>query len=1081
MINSFFGAEAPRGAASPTGATPSGSPATPKQQSLGYSVHERPMSVADSDAFEKERIEILRELKRVLTLVLEQQHDGQILLSEDDPQVRELLIWVERCLWHGLRRSLVRGEQFEQDLRLTLWMVLANAQFAPQTKEVSEEDARDAQLFRSTIKEVSEMLEVKTDSGRSRAWVRLALNNGVLGLIGWMRPQDARSFYEPLSIWRSAEQKSIAVALLSSLKGLKFSLRIDSSKLDSDPEPSRRPHFLGISSMRRSPPATTPKEHSVIEGPRSREYQEKVKKEREAVEALKGKTATEQSQPVQAGAAIVSWFKGALFGSSPDGGASPAASGVKDNSPQNDARKLKPRRPPAFLGSSLGELVMDPRTCEYALLEWRIGVPRAVSSLLTLIDMEEESDPFDPRYVAEEDDPRFVAEVGSLIKRLSNRENADASLLPPALTWDKGAPALVAVAALKLFFRQLPVPVIPYDAYDALIACQKIGDVSARTRNISLLIDSIPEVHKPTLLALIDIVGRKCESKVSSTLSAANALAPALLRPRPGPEGGLGRASEAAELVSILIERREDIFATIAKDISLLRQRLDAKLTRIRQLHFDSRQKLDWPGTGDEEVWMKRAWVALAPEDESDRGLEGFAPVTDGWIRRGFRTGYMTHDFRGCGFLALKDLVHMAETYPVFTRRMLVKHQTWVPPPATTEQTIAEAALSYEDKIRRDETKTKFPFVLGAAQMSRSTIEMIGIDPKDETFNPKHVSELSTWPLFDEEDAAGHIFSLAMRLLDFEWTKQNAVAMDFNRIRREVVLKMAAIIDSSRPRTISDFRVALQKSRVDLKDMVPAAIVSAHRGETKSGPSDRLPSPHSSKQASGGGIDIKDRRGSVEGVVTTLHQPHHNELLPRLVVHFPNVEETILTPSHVAAIESSLPSEYRGYDWELVFSNVSHGFNLNAFFEQAKNHDATIFVLSDAETKSVFGSFCSEQWANKGDEYYGTGQSFLFSFFGGQYKDFKWTHANNYFMLSNDDCVAVGQGTAGFGLYLDSDLRNGTTSPCSTYGNDTPLIINSDEGLDGANQEFTCKGIELWTFIPKTVAKRRSSSVASNA
>jgi len=86
---------------------------------------------------------------------------------------------------------------------------------------------------------------VKTDSGRSRVWVRLALNAGVLGAsIGSFANVD--QLYDQLSLWRSTEMRAIALSLMQSLKGLKFDLIVDSPLFDSEPEPSRRPHLLGV-------------------------------------------------------------------------------------------------------------------------------------------------------------------------------------------------------------------------------------------------------------------------------------------------------------------------------------------------------------------------------------------------------------------------------------------------------------------------------------------------------------------------------------------------------------------------------------------------------------------------------------------------------------------------------------------------------------------------------------------------------------------------------------------------------------------------------------------------------------------
>jgi hypothetical protein len=299
--------------------------------------------------------------------------------------------------------------------------------------------------------------------------------------------------------------------------------------------------------------------------------------------------------------------------------------------------------------------------------------------------------------------------------------------------------------------------------------------------------------------------------------------------------------------------------------------------------------------------------------------------------------------------------------------------------------------------------------------------------------------------------------------------------MDFNRIRREVVLKLADIIDKHRPQSLNELRTLLRRDVPVVGEFRPVASPSNKSPPRKSDTSPVAPAKESIKSLT--------KRSSEASETSTVATPAgHNDLLPRLICPFANLEETILRHSHVAALESALPYEYRGYDWELAFSTTTQGFNIDSFFSAASNHIATILVVSDVETKSVFGGFCPEQWSNRGDEYYGNGQSFLFSFSGDSFRDYHWARVNNFFMISNDDCIAMGQGQGGFGFYIDSDLKQGTTSPCSTYGNDVPLVQreSGDEGFDGTNQEFICRSIELWSFIPKTVHKRRASSLLSN-
>jgi len=47
----------------------------------------------------------------------------------------------------------------------------------------------------------------------------------------------------------------------------------------------------------------------------------------------------------------------------------------------------------------------------------------------------------------------------------------------------------------------------------------------------------------------------------------------------------------------------------------------------------------------------------------------------------------------------------------------------------------------------------------------------------------------------------------------------------------------------------------------------------------------------------------------------------------------------------------------------------------------------------------------------------------------------------------------------GFGLSLDSDLLNGSSSPCDTFGNPS-LAQNSEDGI------FEIANLEVWTLTP---------------
>ena len=89
-------------------------------------------------------------------------------------------------------------------------------------------------------------------------------------------------------------------------------------------------------------------------------------------------------------------------------------------------------------------------------------------------------------------------------------------------------------------------------------------------------------------------------------------------------------------------------------------------------------------------------------------------------------------------------------------------------------------------------------------------------------------------------------------------------------------------------------------------------------------------------------------------------------------------------------------------------------------------------LLVETSKGDVFGGFASVAWKSDG-HYYGNGECFLFTTVP-EYQAFHWTCRNSMFMYSTDDSLALGGG-GGFGLFLNSDLSQGSSSACDTFGN----------------------------------------------
>ena len=108
-----------------------------------------------------------------------------------------------------------------------------------------------------------------------------------------------------------------------------------------------------------------------------------------------------------------------------------------------------------------------------------------------------------------------------------------------------------------------------------------------------------------------------------------------------------------------------------------------------------------------------------------------------------------------------------------------------------------------------------------------------------------------------------------------------------------------------------------------------------------------------------------------------------------------------------------------------------------------------------------FGAFIPTSLTTAhGSRYYGGGETWLYSFHNQapeQVGVYRWTRANELFILSSERQLAIGGG-GGFGLQLDDDLDNGVSNPCATFEN---LRLSSTEFFKTLNVElFMLKAVE---------------------
>uniref|UniRef100_L7M783 Oxidation resistance protein 1 n=1 Tax=Rhipicephalus pulchellus TaxID=72859 RepID=L7M783_RHIPC len=161
----------------------------------------------------------------------------------------------------------------------------------------------------------------------------------------------------------------------------------------------------------------------------------------------------------------------------------------------------------------------------------------------------------------------------------------------------------------------------------------------------------------------------------------------------------------------------------------------------------------------------------------------------------------------------------------------------------------------------------------------------------------------------------------------------------------------------------------------------------------------------------------------------------------------------IFTEEHRRELYKHLPARAESYSWALVYSTLKHGFSLKTLYrEMLKIESPILLAVLDTEG-AVFGvlTSCSLRMS---DHFYGTGESFLFTFHP-EFKLYKWTGENGYFIKGNADSLAFGAGDGQFGLWLDGDLFHGRSRRCKTYEND---VLSTKE-------DFVVKAIEAWGFV----------------
>ncbi|KAL4616988.1 oxidation resistance protein 1 isoform X1 [Arapaima gigas] len=168
----------------------------------------------------------------------------------------------------------------------------------------------------------------------------------------------------------------------------------------------------------------------------------------------------------------------------------------------------------------------------------------------------------------------------------------------------------------------------------------------------------------------------------------------------------------------------------------------------------------------------------------------------------------------------------------------------------------------------------------------------------------------------------------------------------------------------------------------------------------------------------------------------------------------PNLTEpsALLEPEQIEKLAKTLPPRTIGYPWTLAFGTAKHGMSIKTLYRAMQGQDTPVLLVIKDSDGQVFGALASEPF-KVSDGFYGTGETFLFTFCP-EFKVFRWTGDNMFFIKGDMDSLAFGGGGGEFGLWLDGDLYHGRSHSCKTFGN--PMLSKKED--------FYVQDIEIWSF-----------------
>ncbi|KAG6483947.1 hypothetical protein ZIOFF_060740 [Zingiber officinale] len=258
----------------------------------------------------------------------------------------------------------------------------------------------------------------------------------------------------------------------------------------------------------------------------------------------------------------------------------------------------------------------------------------------------------------------------------------------------------------------------------------------------------------------------------------------AMVGPRSWFAGLFSRNSNKRQSVG---ERATDFSVTPLQEARLqkLKERLNVPFDETRPDHQEALLSL---------------WYASFPETQ----LTGL--VSEQWKDMGWQGPNPSTDFRGCGFIALENLLFFARTYPSAKMLLLLQH-TLLSCDAAYKLLNIQMLVSFQKLLFKQEgmrAAWEYPFAVAGVNVSFMLTQMLELNSVlfflrstfrillsaflklfifFSTAKPKTLPAMNFLKVLSEDEEAFDIlYSIAFQLMDAQWIAMGASYMQFNEV-----------------------------------------------------------------------------------------------------------------------------------------------------------------------------------------------------------------------------------------------------------------------------------------------------------